>query len=283
MRIAYCILCHRYTPVLRELVGFVGADNDVFVHVDAKCDMADFAPLADKVNFVGERVGVSWGRYSQIEATLRLLDATRASRCDYVAFVSGDTLPLRTDAELKRFLWENRGREFVFESPVQRHHIDRVRYRYPELDPRDCGRAARMWYALRRRLKLLPRNRWFDALPPIRFGPNWFVITPALRDYIFDYLGQHPEYAEAFRRSHCGDELFFATIVSQSPFKAARDNRRTMYTDWQTGPQFPRTLDTSDFDRMKAALARDGAVEHYLFARKFADGLDLDEYRKTFL
>lgn len=282
MKIAYCILCHKYTSVLQELVSLTGESNDVFVHVDAKADIRDFDPLADKANFLSDRVDVAWGKYSLIEASLRLLDSTRQSRCDYVALISGDTLPIRSDAEIKRYLWENRGREFIFERPLEPHHPDRLRYRYPGDDARRRGLAAKAWRMVQRRLKLLPRNKYFETLPPLAFGSNWLVITPEFRNYMFDYLGQHPEYTEAFRYGECGDELFFATLINQSPFAGARDPRRYMYVDWQTGPQYPRTLDASDFDRLAAAAAKDSEGEYYLFARKFADDLDLAAFRARF-
>ena len=283
MKIAYCIMCHKMTPVLEELVALVGPGNDVFVHVDAKSDIAAFGAIADMVNFTEPRVNVTWGTYSQIEATLHLLDATQKSKCDYVAFISGDTLPLRDDADIKRYLWANRGREFVYELPLQPHHPDRVKYKYPAESPKERGLALRVRRGVQKRMKLLPRNPWFDALPPLAFGSNWFVITPAFRDYMFSFLGSHPEFTEAFRYSHCGDELFFATLIEQSPFAARRDPRRYMYVDWETGPQYPRTLDETDFGRLKAAVAKDNGSEHFLFARKFADTLDLAAYRAEFL
>lgn len=268
-------MCHKYTPVLRELVRRIGADNDIYLHVDAKAGMEDFEPLRESVNFLDNRVGVVWGCYSQIEATLRLLDATRARECDYIALVSGDTLPLRTDSDIKRYLWENRGREFIYELPLARGHEDRLRYRYPDVDPRRSK-----WTALRRRSGLLPRNNYFGSLPPLHFGSNWFVITPALRDWMFDYLGMHPEYTEAFRHSRCGDELFFITLAACSPFAKNLDPRRYMYVDWTTGPQKPRTLDATDLERLRDAAAKDTPREHYLFARKFADDMDLNSYRE---
>ncbi len=279
MKIAYCIVCHKYTPVLRELVGLVGPRNEVYLHVDAKSDIGEFDPIADMVNFVELRVKVAWGTYSQIEATLRLLDATERSDCDYIAVISGDTLPLRGDQEIKRYLWANRGREFLYERPLQAHHADRLRYKHPAQDLRGRGLMVRAWYGVRKKLRLLPRNPWFDALPPLAFGSNWFVITPDFRDWMFSFLGSNPEFTEGFRYGSCSDELFFATIIERSPFADKRDRRRYMYVDWETGPQFPRTLDGSDFDRLREAAAANDEREYYLFARKFSDRLDIEAYR----
>lgn len=283
MKIAYCIVCHKYTPVLRELVALVGGSNDIYLHVDAKSEIGAFGELADMVNFVEPRVNVTWGSYSQIEATLRLLDATTARECDYIALISGDTLPLRSDADIKRYLWANRGREFVYELPLQSRHPDRVHYKYPAENPRERSFALRVWRGVQKRLRLFPRNKYFDSLPPLSFGSNWFVITPEFRDYIFSFLGSNPEYTEAFRHSHCGDELFFATLIDQSPFAERRDPRRYIYVDWETGPQYPRTLDESDFERLGEAAEKDNDREHFLFARKFGDTLDLAAYRRLFI
>lgn len=282
MRIAYCVMCHKYTPVLRELVAQAGHRNDIYLHVDAKTDIAQFDGIRDFVNLVEPRIDVAWGGYSQIEATLHLLDAARKYRYDYIAVISGDTLLLRSDADIKRYLWENRGREFIFRKPLQPHHPDRVRYKHPQ-GTKDLGPAAKIRYAIQRRLRMLPRNKYFDSLPPLSFGSNWFVITPRFRDYIFEFLGSNPEFSEAFRHSNCGDELFFATIISQSPFAENCDPHCLMYVDWKTGPQYPRTLDESDFDRLEEAIANDGEREHCLFARKFADDIDIEAYRARFI
>ena len=45
-RIAFCIECHKYTPVLQELCRQLQhPEADIFIHVDAKSDIGDFAPL----------------------------------------------------------------------------------------------------------------------------------------------------------------------------------------------------------------------------------------------
>ena len=45
-RIAFCVLCHKYTPVLAELVHQLDAPgNGLFIHVDGKADIGAFAAL----------------------------------------------------------------------------------------------------------------------------------------------------------------------------------------------------------------------------------------------
>lgn len=283
MKIAFCIICHKYTAVLREAVSLLAESNDIYLHVDAKSEIEAFEPLRGMVRFVEPRVNVTWGGYSQIEAYLRAFEATKAKEYGYVALISGDTLPLRPVAEIKKYLADNQGREFVFEKPILPHHRDRVRYKHPAESVRDRGFWLKIARGMQKCLRLRPRNPYFDLLPPLAFGSNWIVITPAFRDYIFDYLAANPHFTEALMHSNCGDELFFATIINQSPFADRRDPRRYMYVDWETGPQYPRTLNGSDFDRLETAAAKNNDEEYYLFARKFADDTDLAEYRRRFI
>lgn len=97
-RIAFCVLCHKYTPVLAELVHQLDAPgNGLFIHVDGKADIGAFAALGKtgRVCFVEPRTKVYWGGFGMVESTLRLFSATRDGGFRYVVLISGDTLPKR--------------------------------------------------------------------------------------------------------------------------------------------------------------------------------------------
>lgn len=100
---------------------------------------------------------------------------------------------------------------------------------------------------------------------------------------MFDYLRTHPDYIRAFRHSHCGDEIFFQTLMGISEFAGANTRRPLVYTRWVgEGAPHPETFGTDDLSRL--LQARDTAAEvPYLFARKIADDLDIARYRETFL
>ncbi|MEG1087361.1 MAG: hypothetical protein RSD79_04765, partial [Cetobacterium sp.] len=78
--------------------------------------------------------------------------------------------------------------------------------------------------------------------------------------------------------------LFFQTILMDSKFKdkiwkleSEFDNNlmALRYIDWKKGPDFPRTLDESDYD--------DILKTETLFARKFNEKIDIEKYRKIFI
>ena len=81
-RIAFCIECHKYTPVLQELCRQLQhPEADIFIHVDAKSDIRDFAPLRPLARFIHPRSKVYWGEYGQIDCMLKLLRATCNEMC----------------------------------------------------------------------------------------------------------------------------------------------------------------------------------------------------------
>lgn len=284
MKTAFCILAHKYSPVLAQSIDLLGSIGDIYLHVDARSDLAAFGSIVERVHLT-ERGPVFWGTHTITQSMLAVMRATCNREYGYVAIISGDTLPIRPIEQIDAFLLSAaaNGTEFVHDAPL---HTDRMRrqrvaYRYPLYDRRNRNKGEAMLRSIQTALKLFPRNRLADALPPLHSGSNWIIVSSALRDYIFDFLESNPWYEQAFMHSLCGDEIFFHTIFAQSPFAAHRFAGQTMFTDWTTGPDFPRTLRNCDLERLVAA--RDDSQNHFLFARKMADDLDLDLYRRLLL
>jgi hypothetical protein len=122
-------------------------------------------------------------------------------------------------------------------------------------------------WLVQRVLNRLPA-RSLQRLPPLWFGSIWFDLRADVVDYVLDYVARHPEYRGAFRLSRCADEIFFHTLVFNSPFRDAvshGDHARCLlglrYIDWRRGGSHPRTLGPDDLDAAGATGA--------LFARKF--------------
>lgn len=122
-RIAFCILCHKYTPVLEELIRILNVPgNEIFIHVDGKSRIQDFAPLRDRtgVHFLEPRTKVYWAGFSMVESTLRLFAETQNKNFHYIVLISGDTLPLCPISELRTFLHTAYAekREFISTNPA---------------------------------------------------------------------------------------------------------------------------------------------------------------------
>ena len=271
---------------MEAFVKWMSEGNDFYIHVDAKTDITPFKPLMglDNVFFVPDRVAVYWGTFSMVEATLKLFRMTNNKAYGHICLVSGDTLPLRSNREIKDYFSSQPDTEFAIYQAVKPQHYDRIKYIYPDEDPKKKKSGLKkLWRRIQTRLKLYPKNSFAADIPPLAFGAQWIALTPAFRDYIFEYLKENPLYARAFKRSRFCDEIFFHTILHNSPYESRNDKRHMMYDDWDTGPQAPRILDETDFARLHELANKDNETHHYLFARKFNDGLDLEKYGQLFL
>ena len=122
------------------------------------------------------------------------------------------------------------------------------------------------------------RNPAYDALPQLYFGSNWLGLSGECRDYVLERAESDRAFTDAFRRGRCVDEIFIPTIVAHSPFAAGNIAAPLMLAEFAPGASSPRLIRTEDLPRL--AARRDGP---YLFARKAADDIDTDQYKRTLM
>lgn len=257
-RIAFCIICHKYTPVLQELIDRLSVPgNTIFVHVDRKARMKDFAALSGKVRFVTPRIDIRWGDYSLICCMRRLYEATRSGDYRYIVLLSGDTLPLYDMTYIREFLAASyaRNTEFVAMQPdlnlEEFYGKVRTAHYVPVLrwgGKRSLREKLRIKYAKHFRPA---RNPLFGKVLPLEKGCNWITITARLRDYALEYARTHPDYNRFFRYTSCGDEIYFHTILGSSPLAGNNTRQSLMFADWNV-PIGPKVLDNTDIDRLAA-------------------------------
>ena len=84
MKVAYCVICHKRTKILDEMINILGDDNDIFIHVDKKSNIKEFSDLSKKVTLIKDRVRVQWAGFSLVKATLKLLNYTNNNNYDYI-------------------------------------------------------------------------------------------------------------------------------------------------------------------------------------------------------
>ena len=282
MNIAYCIICHRNTPILRAAIHLLSPANTVYLHVDLKSNLDEFEEYRNQVVFVKQRIDVRWARFSQVECTLSLLKEIEHTTYHYMCLLSGDDLPLKSSTAIKEFFREHSGTEFLGIQADFRPQtlIDRVQYLHSEFDSKrnkafweHCFSAFKKFFLKRK------KNPLFPKLPPLHKGSNWFCLSREACTFILRYLKENPWYTEAFRFSHCGDEIFFHTLLMNSRFKdrlykhneLSDDNAKALrYIDWRSGPDYPKILTEQDL-----AMLTDS---NFLFARKFSEHTDLNTY-----
>ncbi|CEN89679.1 beta-1,6-N-acetylglucosaminyltransferase [Paraclostridium sordellii] len=286
MKVAYCVQCHKNSKILREFIRVFYNKNDIYIHVDKKANIDDFKEYKSKVTFVDDRVNVTWAGVSQIKSTINTLKLVDKKKYDYVFLVSGDCLPLKSDKNIKEFLKNRKGKEFIgIEKDFDQILVDdRLKYKYPHIYyKKDKTKLDKLYILIREKFNLNKKNEYFKELPKLYKGCNWFGLTGEACSYVLKYIDENKNYLKAFKNSIYGDEVFFQTIIMNSKYKEKiynyeiedDDNKMALrYIDWETGPEFPKILNEKDFDKIKKSQC--------IIGRKFDDDLNIDKYRETF-
>jgi hypothetical protein len=285
VKIAYIVSAYRLPAMLVRLVRRLDATGTTtLIHVDSKSDDATFQamarPLADlpRVRFL-PRHACYWGDFGHVQASLKGLRTLVDSGCefDYVVLLTGQDYPLRSHAGIAARLAEAPDRVYMDPRPVPHEHwtdggtdrienwhfrIGRRRLAFPGA-PFAAPWANRVWSLPARAFDL---RRSFPAGMRPWGGSSYWTIPADCARYIVAFVQEHPGFVRFFRHVLIPDELFFHTIVMNSPFRdrVAGDDLR--YVDWTEDADHPKVLTAADF----APLMKSGR----LFGRKFDPAVD---------
>lgn len=272
---AFLIMVHNNKEQLINLIKLLDyPDNELYIHIDKKVHLIDDEELLSicshsKVHIL-RTVKVAWGAYSQIKCELALLQEAIKTKHIYYHLISGSDVPLKSNKELHRFFYENRGKEFIhFQGQkVEKSTIEHVQYYHLLQEYTNAyGPAINKLIRATEHVfvgiqKMLRINRWDNSLE-LQKGSQWFSITHECAAFI---ILKANIIKKCFKYSFCCDELFLQTMVINSNFKANLykpsfdDNylQCVRIIDWTRGK--PYVFQTTDIDELLTSDA--------LFARK---------------
>ena len=238
MKLAVLIQCHKCPEQINRLLDVMKSDEvDFYIHVDRKSDIADEIEKRADVHILPpeRRVDVMWGGFSQVEATLNLLDeALITGGYDYYFLISGQDFPVRPIRELIEFLENDNGANYVDLFPSLNNGLCKQN----NLDKRNqivygdriMGRGKfarimrRLWVAVTggygRTFGIFRRKNVLNL--KFYFGSQWWCLSKDFVEYATEYLAKTPQYAEFFRKASCPDESFFQTLLMNSSYSDTR-------------------------------------------------------------
>ncbi|EPL1207626.1 TPA: beta-1,6-N-acetylglucosaminyltransferase [Klebsiella pneumoniae] len=282
MRKIFCITCHKVTSPLKITVNYLSSfeNNEILIHVDSKSNLDDFLFLESKnVTLLTERVNVSWGGVSQINATLLLLKRAIDVGFDYLFFLSGDDLPCMSDNKINLLLSRIECKNLIHYQDERSNYVNpitRVKYNYPDYF---FTKEKKLSVKLKKKaflmLKFFFINKSFakSISRGVVFykGTNWFSFNHKTVCEVVSFVNGNDWFLSLFERSFCGDEVFFHTLlkfigINDIYHDPSKPSDALRYIDWNTGPDYPRILDNNDIDKIN----KSGCI----FARKFSDTAD---------
>lgn len=276
MRICYVILAHKLPHQLVRLVERLQTASATFlIHIDAKAGREVVDPIRsgldqmENVHFLRSHV-CHWGEFGLVTASLEGIRTIVEQRMpsDQAVLLSGQDFPIKRNDEISDVLGRAGDRSYLGYFPlpydgwpyggmnrVDRWYV-RLRGRRVELPPASV--ANRLGG---------PRRPFLPGLQPYGGPMQWSLSAEALA-YVYDYVQQHPAFVRFFRRTLIPDELFFQTLLLNSPMATRVINAELHHIEWSPGADHPNVLTVEDLPRLQTSEA--------LFARKFDSGADAD-------
>lgn len=278
MRICYTILCHKNGKQVASLIEQLD-DEDVFfcIHVDKKAGLL-FSPRSN-VYFVDDdnRIDVKWGEMGIVSATLELIKlALQHGPFDYIALLSGQDFPIKSNAKIKEFLTLHSGTNFIdVKTNIDTDYkkmLKRVELYYPK------WMQYRNFFAkIAKRLYILASGgsnctfRIFRRNLPCNlnyaYGSTWWFLTYECIKWINQFVEDHGEMRTFFENSLVPDECFFQMLFVNSPYVGTGEKNLT-YVEWENNRNHPRILTKDDVPML--------LKQKHLFAHKFDENTASD-------
>ncbi len=263
MKLAHLILAYHEPVQLERLIRrLMTANADIYIQLDIKANMADFQHLGQlhQVQFVKNRLNVTWGLYSMVEATIQGYKQILASGQSYthINLMSGQDYPLKAAKTIEDFFFSNQGKSFMKFKPIFEEWPESIR-RITKYDMGDYQFPFR--YQLQGILnKWMPNRKMPLGMKPYGFS-QWMTISFDAAAYIVNFLDKNFLAKHFFKMTFCVDELIFQTILLNSPFKNTIVNDHLRVIKFLKGSYRPRTLLISDAEMLISSGK--------FFARKF--------------
>src|SRR5581483_151163 len=115
-------------------------------------------------------------------------------------------------------------------------------------------------------------RKYLGTLEPYA-GHTWWTLSRAACEYLSNFERQNPRITAFFRNSFAPDEMFFHTILGNSPFRS-KARRNLHFEDWSNAGSHPVTIGEHHLAQFEA---EDKVFMHdvygrgeVLFARKFS-------------
>jgi hypothetical protein len=266
MKVAYIVAAHRDLDLVERLLRrLAGEGTTLVVHIDTQVEADSYREFRRRcedlpVQYLDRHRGF-WGGFGVVRAALKgiryLVDA--AVPFDYAALLSGQDYPLRPAHVIHEELRTAGGRSFMSHFPLPfegwgaRGGFDRVEN----------------WHLVSH-VALHLRLPWKRTIPgglvPYGGGRPWLLQAQAVA-YVDEFVRLNPSFARFFEHVLLPCELFFQTILLNSPLAGSIVDDHRQYMSWRGGSS-PATLTLADLDRVLSSGC--------LFARKFDMTVDAE-------
>lgn len=282
---AILITAYKNYHHLEEIIDFFHTNFSIYIHIDGKSPISaeEEIRLTSKKNvkLVSRKYKVNWGGINHLKAILLLAEeAFKEKGNQYFHLITGHDYPIKSLSEFENFLATNGDKDFMEHFPLPysawpEDGMDRLsRYNLYDLIDGRKGIGERLIKGFSKIQKKIGfKRKFYKGFPKQYGGSTYWSLKRETIQYIFDYMNEHPQYLKRFRYSFCSEEIFFQTILLNSPLKDKIVNNNMRFIIWEKrNDNFPANLDINDYENITKSDA--------LFARKFEYPVSTDLFEK---
>ena len=278
MKIGVLIIAHNQPDYLKDLVNFLKNDFSIFIHLDKRSEIPETI-FKDETNIhVIKKHKVYWGSFNLVLVTYDLLKLAYENQCDYYLVISGCDFPIKKNREIISEIERAPDISYVDHLPLPRKDwllnggFDRLHLWWEIVKNPNSSSLFNRLCALGRMIQRLLHIK--RKLLPLTYygGSNWINLSKEAVEYMLHYIEEHPEFFRSFHYTRVGDEIWVQTLLLNSPLREKIISNSKRYIDWTSGPEYPRILRISDFDKIMQSNA--------FFARKFDLKIDKKIYEE---
>ncbi|ERM81027.1 hypothetical protein P872_11535 [Rhodonellum psychrophilum GCM71 = DSM 17998] len=278
---AILLLGYKNIEQICDYINLLDEDFDFYIHLDKKSKISQERILKIRsfknVKFIGQVYKVNWGGKKFLEAFLYLAkEALKEKSTKYIHTTSEADLPIKSPAYIKEFFIKNDGKQYVefFSIPTDRWvdgGLDRFnKYNFYDKFNFKTKIGFKIIIYLLKIQKLIGVNRNISKnFPPLYGGSTWCSLSRSCIEYSLEYTEKNPNFLKSLTNTFAPEEIFFQTILMDSPFKNDIVNDNLVYIDWVfRNGNSPAPLDMSDLEKLKKS--------DKLFARKIQPPISED-------
>jgi len=258
---------------LERVVQCFGPGFSFFIHVDRKSPASvreGYRVLAtryDSIVFLSSFYHVNWGGFNHLQAILLLVQQALESGMEYCHLITGQDYPVQRPEYFACQLSKGKNYMEFFSLPTSNWlhgGLDRlVFYHFYDVFDRKTYPGKKAIKILKSLQKMLPVRRKLPNGIRLYGGGTYWSLDRACLEYVMEYIQRRPAFLDRFRYTFCAEEIFFQTVLLNSPLRdfIVNDHRRYICWEGRHG-SLPAILDVSDFEKITHSNA--------LFARKIA-------------
>lgn len=257
IKIVYGILCHKSEEQMIELIeSLKDKENFIVIHIDKKSEESLYRNLEKKyqeysnIHFLKKQRKIYWGHESIIYATLDMIKYIvneKNIEFNYMTLLTGQDFPVKSATYINNYLskveyeyinlwgklpinvWEKneeRVYTYVFSKYFFRTYkkFEMKNFEIKFLLNKLINKIIYSFLSFK--VKKTNIIKWYkNNKIELYGGSQMWTLSKLCLKYILEFCEKNPEYLKSFKYSFGSDEIFFQTIIMNSPFRLKVKNQ----------------------------------------------------------